>query len=162
MPSLHGARIHVIPGTHLASYCSIDVKLPHSHNREMSPVFRLPVLLFLLGLMLAPSLHAEGLPGPVTDGEYTLMKISGGSLIGLGSLHIRGNTYRVGDEGSFKPFTIDAKGLIVWSAGLACLPDDWKVVKTIHSKDNSGRPLLKIHYLSARGTADLIDALKEK
>lgn len=126
--------------------------------------FRLPstLLLLLLGLLFAPSIHAEGLPGPVPDGEYTMMKISGGSLIGLGSLHIRGNTYRVGDEGGFKPFAIDAKGLITWSAGMANLPDDWKVVKTIHSKDSSGRPLLKIHYISARGTPDLIDALKEK
>lgn len=98
----------------------------------------------------------------IPEGDYTLMKISGGSLINLGKLEIRKSTYRFSDDNPFAPFTVDAQGNIEWSAGLSFLPDGWKHTASNYAgTDSKGRPLIKIHYRSARGTPDIIDALKE-
>ena len=101
--------------------------------------------------------------GPVPDGRYTLMKISGDSLINLGELEIRKSTYRDEKEGKFKDFKINDKGEISWSKPLAFLPDGWKHVRSeFAGKDEQGRPMLRIYYQSARGTSDVIDGIKEK
>lgn len=123
-------------------------------------------LVAALSLAWIPASRGEeakaGLPGPVVEGVYTLMKISGGSLIGLGELEIRGQTYQAAGEGGFKPFTIDGSGNITWSAGLNIMPDGWKLEQSVYTKDGKGRPLIRIHYRSPRGARDIIDALKEK
>lgn len=116
-----------------------------------------------LGALWAVPAALAAEKGPIPDGVYTLMKISGGDLINLGTLEIRQQTYRTGDDKEFAPFTIDAKGGITWSKGLSFLPNGWKHESSSYAgPDNKGRPLIKIHYKSARGTLDLIDALKEK
>ena len=121
------------------------------------------VLGCLWGSLALPSALTAAEKGPIPDGVYTLMKISGGNLINLGTLEIRQQTYRIDDEKEFVPFTIDAKGAITWSKGLSFLPDGWKHESSSYAgPDKQGRPLIKIHYRSARGTLDLIDALKEK
>jgi hypothetical protein len=123
--------------------------------------------LFAMVWLLVPRvLKAEdpkpGNPGPVVEGVYTMMKISGGSLIGLGDLEIHGTTYQAAGEGGFKPFTIDGSGFITWTAGLNIMPDGWKLGKSVYTKDEKGRPLIQIYYTSPRGAAEVIDALKEK
>lgn len=97
----------------------------------------------------------------IPEGNYSLAKISGGSLINLGTLEIRKNTYRTDEKGKFAPFTVDAKGTITWSAGLTFLPDGWKHDYSTITFDKQGKPLIRIHYLSARGTKDIIDGTKE-
>jgi len=91
------------------------------------------------------------------------MKISSGSLIGLGTLEIRGKTYRVGEEGAFAPFTQDGSGNITWSAGLDIMPAGWKLGTSIYKGLNKqGKPLIEIHYTSPRNAAEVIDCVKEK
>ncbi len=116
----------------------------------------------VLNLPLLADPPVAGVPGPVREGTYTMMKISSGRLMGLGDLEIRGATYQAAGEGGFKPFTIAAAGTITWSAGLNIMPDGWKLGKSIYTKDEKGRPLIKIYYTSPRGAAEVIDALKEK
>ena len=135
---------------------------------QSGPVSRVCLMaLFAMACFVTHSaLKAEdpkpGRPGPVVEGVYTMMKISGGSLIGLGDLEIRGATYQVVGEGGFKPFTIDGSGYITWSAGLNIMPDGWKLGKSVYTKDEQGKPLIQIYYTSPRGAAEVIDALKEK
>jgi len=91
------------------------------------------------------------------------MKISGGSLIGLGTLEIKAGTYRVGDDKTFAPFTQDAAGNITWSAGLNIMPDGWKLGKsTFVGLDEFKHPMIKINYMSPRQAAEVIDCVKEK
>ena len=100
--------------------------------------------------------------GPVPDGVYTLMKISGASLINLGEIEIRNSTYRDEEDGKFKEFKINDKGGISWSKPLAFLPDGWKHIRSeFAGKDEAGRPMLRIFYESARGTSDVIDGIME-
>ena len=115
-----------------------------------------------IGVFGASIVKAAG-PGPAPDGVYTLMKISGGSLIGLGTLEIKGKTYRVGDDQNFAPFTQDATGNITWSAGLNIMPDGWKLGKSAFvGLDELKRPMIKINYMSPRQAAEVIDCVKEK
>lgn len=101
--------------------------------------------------------------GPVPDGRYTLMKISGDSLINLGEIEIRKSTYRDEEKGKFKDFKINDKGEITWSKPLAFLPDGWKHIRSeFAGKDEGGRPMLRIYYESARGASEVIDGIKEK
>jgi hypothetical protein len=117
---------------------------------------------FLLPPVVQAADPKPGNPGPVVEGVYTMMKISGGSLIGLGDLEVRGTTYQAAGEGGFKPFTIDGSGFITWSAGLNIMPDGWKLGKSVYTKDEKGRPLIQIYYTSPSNAAEVIDALKEK
>jgi hypothetical protein len=98
----------------------------------------------------------------IPEGDYTLMKLSGSSLINLGTLEIRKNTYRTDEKGKFEPFKVDAKGNITWTAGLAFLPDGWKHDYSKITTDSKGKSLVQIHYISGSGTKDCIDGVKEK
>jgi hypothetical protein len=122
-------------------------------------------LLILAGMFLiAPSaIHAGDSKTP-PDGVYNCCKISGSSLINLGTIEIKNGTYRgLVAEGEFHKFTVDATGNITWSAGLAGFPDGWKVTgsKYLGPDKSTKKPLMKVYYTSARGTADEIDAMQE-
>lgn len=107
----------------------------------------------------APKQASQATP---PNGKYVLQKIGGGMLLGLGTLEVRNGTYRWGDEGEFAPFTVDAQGNIVWSAGLKFLPDGWTHEFSKYAGlDSSGRPMLKIHYHSKSGAKDIIDGIIE-
>lgn len=107
----------------------------------------------------APKQASQATP---PNGKYVLQKIGGGMLLGLGTLEVRNGTYRCGDEGEFAPFTVDAQGNIVWSAGLNFLPDGWTHEFSKYAgPDSSGRPMLKIHYHSKTGAKDIIDGIIE-
>ncbi|ADB19327.1 hypothetical protein Psta_4685 [Pirellula staleyi DSM 6068] len=117
----------------------------------------------LAGSMVCTSASDAAEKGPVPEGLYTLMKISGASLINLGEIEIRKSTYRDEEAGEFKEFKINDKGEISWSKPLAFLPDGWKHVRSeFAGKDEKGRPMLRIFYESARGTPDVIDGIKEQ
>ncbi|MFT3883182.1 MAG: hypothetical protein QM703_26465 [Gemmatales bacterium] len=115
----------------------------------------------LLCLMAIGTIWADD-PKTIPEGNYSLAKLSGSSLINLGTLEIRKNTYRTDEKGKFEPYTVDAKGNITWSAGLAFLPDGWKHDYSKITKDSKGKPLVQIHYISGSGTKDSIDGYKEK
>lgn len=116
-----------------------------------------------IALVNFPSRIEAAEKGPVPDGVYTLMKISGSSLINLGEIEIRKLTYRDKEKGQFKDFKISDEGEIRWSKPLAFLPDGWKHVRSeFAGKDEAGRPLLKIYYEGDRGASDVIDGIKEK
>ena len=119
------------------------------------------LLLFAIGALVCRLDAAKpmtGIPGPVKEGTYEMVKLSGSSLMSLGDLEIKGNTCQALGQGGFKPFTIDASGNITWGAGLAILPDGWKIRRTVYTKDSKGKPLIQIYYTSASGTDDSIDA----
>jgi hypothetical protein len=121
----------------------------------------LKVLMAMAFCLLGQTAKAAD-PGPAPAGVYTLMKISSGKLINLGELEIKGKTYRVGETGAFAAFTQDAAGQITWSAGLDIMPAGWKLGKSIYTGRNpEGQPLIRIHYTSARGAAEVIDCVKE-
>ena len=103
---------------------------------------------------------AKGAP---PDGEYNCMKISSGSLIHLGTLEIRGGTYRGLDKtGGFAPMVINGAGNITWSQGLRGMPNGWKVYDSRYvGGDSQGRPLIQIYYRSGSGWNEMMDALKE-
>lgn len=108
---------------------------------------------------------ADKAVGAPPDGIYTCNKISGRSYIHIGTIEIRGRTYKgfSSQQGSFHPFTMDASGGIVFTAGLTSLPDGWtlKPAKYV-GPDYKGHPLIRVYYTSARGAAEVIDATKEK
>lgn len=100
--------------------------------------------------------------GAPPSGTYVCQKISGSSLIGLGNLEIRGNTYSGIGGGGSAPFTIDASGGITWTRGLRGLPDGWTVTSSRYEGlDYLGRPIVKIGYRTSRGSTDLIDCVRE-
>ena len=105
-------------------------------------------------------LPAKGSP---PDGEYNCMKISGSSLIHLGTLEIRGGTYRgLSKAGGFSPMIVSGGGNITWSQGLRGMPEGWKVTDSRYvGGDEHGRPLIKIYYRSGSGWNEVMDALKE-
>lgn len=103
--------------------------------------------------------------GAPPDGLYTCNKISGRSYIHIGTIEIRGGTYKgfSSQQGSFHPFTIDGSGSIVWTAGLTGLPAGWTLKPGKYvGLDYRGRPLIRVYYNSDRGAAEVVDATKEK
>ena len=108
-----------------------------------------------------PALKPPGLGAP-PSGVYKSQKI-GQTYGGMGSLEIRGKTYRgLGDEGKFQPFTVETDGQIKWSAGIAGLPDGWTIRSSFYAgKDSLGRPMIKIYYRSKAGWNDLLDCIME-
>lgn len=113
----------------------------------------------------APVTNADKTAGAPPDGIYQCNKISVGKYIHIGTIEIRGRTYKgfSSQQGSFHPFTMDGSGNIVWTGGLTGFPDGWtlKPAKYV-GLDYKGHPLLRIYYTSARGAAEVIDAVKEK
>jgi hypothetical protein len=109
-----------------------------------------------------PALTPPGLGAP-PNGVYQSQKI-GQTYGGMGPLEIRGKTYRgLGNEGKFQPFTVEANGMIKWSAGIAGLPDGWTIRSSYYAgKDSQGRPMIKIYYRTKAGWNDLIDCIMEK
>lgn len=125
---------------------------------------RFALFLAFAALLVAHTSRAQaGEKGPVPEGVYTLMKISGRSLINLGEIEIRKSTYRDQKDGKFKDFKINDKGEITWSKPLVFLPENWKHIRSeFAGKDKEGRPVLRIYYESARGASEVIDGIKEK
>lgn len=123
-----------------------------------------PVAFMLTLFVQATGEPAKGGKGAPPDGIYNCHKISGGSLIGLGNLTIKGKTYRgIGDEGKFAAYTIDGSSNITWSAGLDGLPSGWKITSSKYAgNDSFGKPLINIYYVSGSGNHEVIDAVKEK
>ena len=110
-----------------------------------------------------PAEAGEQTAGAPPDGSYNCMKISGGQLISLGTLEIRGRTYRGMVAGDFAPFTLETDGSLTLSKGLTGMPDGWQVDSVKYAgKNKQGRPLIRIAYHSKRGTKELIDAVMEK
>ena len=133
---------------------------PISRRLFVSRMTAVAVIAIACSLLSPVAKAADAAPAPA--GVYTLAKIGGGRLMSLGTMEIKGQTYRVNEEGKFAPFTQDGAGNITWSAGLDILPEGWKLGKSTVGKDEQGRPLIKIHYTSPRGAAEVIDAVKEK
>lgn len=116
-----------------------------------------------LALLLVSSLSCSAADAPLPEGEYNCHKISGTQLIHLAMLEIKGSTYRFSKEAPFAPFTIDANKQITWSKGVSFLPDDWKLGASKYEGPNeAGQPRITIGYTSARGAAEVIDAVKER
>lgn len=101
--------------------------------------------------------------GQPPDGKYQCNKISGSSYINLGTLEIKGKTYRgFVAEGAFHPYTMDASGNITWTKGLEGMPDGWTLTTSNYAgPDETGKPLINIRYTSKRGAAEVIDAVRE-
>ena len=101
--------------------------------------------------------------GSPPNGLYKCNKISGSSYIYIGSVEIKGNTYRgFASEGAFHPYAVDGSGGITWTAGLAGLPDGWRLQKANYEGlDYAGRPCIKIHYVSPRDAYEVVDAIRE-
>lgn len=106
--------------------------------------------------------HVAGKGAP-PDGLYQCNMISGGMYIHIGTLEIRGNTYRAFNKnGGFHPFTVDGSGNMNFSAGLSGMPDGFKLTSCGYAgSDHVGRPLIKIRYVGASNAHDTIDAVRE-
>lgn len=118
--------------------------------------------LLLLPLCLPASADEAKALGAPPDGAYNCIKISGNQLISLGTLEIKGRTYRGMAGGAFAPFTLDADNAMVLSKGLTGMPDGWKITSVKYTgKDEEGRPLIRISYRSKSGFAEVIDAVME-
>lgn len=103
--------------------------------------------------------------GTPPDGIYTCNKLSVGRLIHIGTIEIRGGTYKgfSSQQGSFHPYTMDGGGNINWTAGLTGMPDGWSLKPGKYvGPDNYGHPRIRIYYTSPRGAAEVVDATKEK
>ncbi len=102
--------------------------------------------------------------GTPPSGLYECNKISGSMYIHIGTLEIKGNTYRgFANEGSFHPYSMDGAGAITWTAGLSGLPEGWKLEKANYNGlDTTGHPWIQIRYVSPRNAHETVDAIKEK
>lgn len=103
--------------------------------------------------------------GAPPDGLYTCNKISGRSYIHIGTIEIRGGTYKgfSSQQGSFHPYSLNASGDIVWTGGLTSLPEGWTLKPGKYvGPDYKGHPRIRVYYTSNRGAAEVIDATKEK
>lgn len=119
----------------------------------------------LVTIFPAPSLGGErAAKGAPPNGLYEVNKISGSSYIHIGTLEIKGNTYRgLVNEGPFHPFSLNGSNEMVFTKGVAGMPDGWKLKPAKYvGNDESGHPLIQVYYDSARGAAEVADAVKEK
>lgn len=124
----------------------------------------------LLPLAIAASMSVTLIAGAVAgkgappDGTYNCCKISGSSLINIGTIEIKGKTYRgLVAEGAFHAYTMDASGNITWTNGLAGMPEGWKLTTSEYTgPDSAGHPLIKVRYVSKSGNHEEVDAVKEK
>lgn len=93
-------------------------------------------------------------------GIYDCNMLSGGMLIHIGKLEIRGNTYR-GFSAAGPFHTLGANGNnLVLSGGLSGMPDGFKLTSCSYvGKDSVGRPLIKIRYIGQSNAHDVIDAV---
>ncbi|MCW5822718.1 MAG: hypothetical protein KIT34_07930 [Cyanobacteria bacterium TGS_CYA1] len=111
--------------------------------------------------------YTDGLKGigAPPDGLYTCNKISVGRYIHIGTIEIRGGTYKgfSSQQGSFHPYSLTGSGDIVWTGGLTSMPDGWTLKPGKYvGPDPKGHPRIRIYYTSNRGAAEVIDATKEK
>ncbi len=111
-----------------------------------------------------PPTAEKGIGAP-PDGIYTCNKISGRSYIHIGTIEIRGNTYKgfSSQQGHFHPYSLSASGDITWTGGLSSFPNGWTLKPGKYvGPDYKGHPRIRIYYTSDRGAAEVIDATKEK
>lgn len=112
---------------------------------------------------LDPAVTEKGIGAP-PDGIYTCNKISGRSYIHIGTIEIRGRTYKgfSSQQGSFHPYSLSASGDITWTGGLTSLPTGWTLKPGKYvGPDYKGHPRIRVYYSSDRGAAEVIDATKE-
>ncbi len=103
--------------------------------------------------------------GTPPDGLYQCNKISLRSYIHIGTIEIRGKTYKgfSSQQGGFHPYSMDGAGNITWTAGLTGMPDGWSLKPGKYvGPDSQGHPRIRIYYTSPRGAAEVVDATKEK
>lgn len=105
--------------------------------------------------------NVKGLGRP-PDGHYELYKISGSSFIRIGSIDMKGNTYRgLVAEGAFHPYTMDADGGITWTNGLVGMPPGWKLLKSFYTGlDPGGKPRMEVKYMGIHNTLETADATR--
>lgn len=101
--------------------------------------------------------------GAPPDGLYQCNMISGGMYIHIGTLEIRGGTYKGLNQGAAShPFSVDGAGNMSLSHGLADMPDGFTLKSVSYvGADHVGRPLIKIRYIGASNAHDTIDAVRE-
>lgn len=99
--------------------------------------------------------------GTPPDGIYDCNKISGSSYIHIGTIEIKGNTYRAfAQEGPFHPYTMDGAGGITWSGGFSDMPEGWTIGKgNFNGLDHTGKPWIQIRYVSNRNAHETVDAI---
>jgi hypothetical protein len=109
-----------------------------------------------------PANNSKGKGAP-PDGLYQCNMISGGMYIHIGTLEIRGGTYRGLNKGAAShPFSVDGAGNMSLSQGLAGMPDGFTLKSVSYvGADHVGRPLIKIRYIGASNAHDTIDAVRE-
>jgi hypothetical protein len=101
--------------------------------------------------------------GSPPDGLYQVNMSSGGMHIHIGTLEIRGNTYRgLNKAASFHSFGVDGSGSIALSGGLSGMPDGFKLTSvSFEGSDHYGRPFINIRYVGPTGTHDVMNAVRE-
>lgn len=99
--------------------------------------------------------------GTPPDGIYDCNKISGSSYIHIGTIEIKGNTYRAfAQSGPFHPYTMDGAGGITWTGGFSDMPDGWTIGKgNFNGLDHTGKPWIQIRYVSNRNAHETVDAI---
>lgn len=99
--------------------------------------------------------------GQPPDGLYEVNKIYTGGYMYLGTLEIRGNTYRgLAQEGPFHPYTMDGAGGITWTAGLQGIPDGWSVDKgNYNGHDHTGKDWIQLRFQGFRRAEEIADAI---
>lgn len=104
--------------------------------------------------------HVQG-KGTPPDGLYEVNKIYSQGYMYLGTLEIRGNTYRgLSQEGPFHPYSIDGAGGITWTAGLQGIPDGWSVDKgNYNGHDHTGKDWIQIRFQGFRNAEEIADAI---
>lgn len=110
----------------------------------------------------APTNQTKGKGAP-PDGLYQCNMISGGMYIHIGTLEIRGGSYRGLNKGAASySFSVDGAGNMNLSHGLAGMPDGFTLKSVSYvGADHVGRPLIKVRYIGASNAHDTIDAVRE-
>ncbi|CAN5492458.1 hypothetical protein BH11CYA1_BH11CYA1_12800 [soil metagenome] len=112
----------------------------------------------------APPPQTNAGKGSPPGGLYQVDMMTSSMYIHIGTLEIRGNTYRGLNTGAaFHPYSIDGGGNMNLSAGLAGMPEGFTLKSVSYvGADSVGRALIKIRYIGHSNAHDVMDAVHQK
>ncbi len=115
--------------------------------------------------LLAFAVASPGAFAAPPSGTYGCTIFQAGTMATLaviGTLEIRGNTYRgFEQQGPFAPYTVAGRQIGL-SAGLKGLPNGWRIIEAKDARpDRAGKMMIELTYLSRINAKGFIHCVKD-